>query len=225
MPFRKIRADFLDQLIKNNLSFTESVDKDKLKHLFDVGQSPRAVIITCSDSRIVPEYIFDADVGEFFTIRTAGNIISQDKVASIEFAVNNLKVKNIIVLGHNNCGAINASVDHYYKDKDLEHWDNFDPIFREIKPSIIACKKESCGHDVYDTVSEKNVLHTKKRILEYSNDILQAYIKKEIHFFCMMYDLSSGSVREIENGKYAELRDVIRLKRIYNIMKKRSFLR
>lgn len=73
------------------------------------GQNPFAVIITCSDSRVPPEIIFDEGIGDLFTIRNAGNVVEQDDVlASVEYAVEHLGVHTVVVMGHERCGAIKA---------------------------------------------------------------------------------------------------------------------
>ena len=76
------------------------------------GQAPYAVIITCSDSRIIPEAIFSAGIGELFVIRTAGNTIDETTLGSVEYAVGHLGVKLIVVLGHTYCGAVKAAIGH-----------------------------------------------------------------------------------------------------------------
>lgn len=74
------------------------------------GQSPYAVIITCSDSRVIPESIFSAGIGELFVIRVAGNVIDGHQLGSIEYAVDHLGCRLIVVMGHNHCGAVNAAI-------------------------------------------------------------------------------------------------------------------
>jgi len=74
------------------------------------GQHPFAVVVGCSDSRIPPELIFDQGLGDIFTIRTAGNVIGDYELGSVEYAVEHLHCKLVIVLGHENCGAIQAFV-------------------------------------------------------------------------------------------------------------------
>lgn len=73
------------------------------------GQKPYAVIVTCSDSRVIPEYIFSAGIGELFVIRVAGNIIDNGQLGSIEYAAEHLGCKLIVVLGHTLCGAVGAA--------------------------------------------------------------------------------------------------------------------
>lgn len=74
------------------------------------GQHPCAVVITCSDSRVIPEAIFSAGIGELFVIRTAGNVIGVHEFGSIEYAVEHLKAGTVIVLGHTGCGAVKAAL-------------------------------------------------------------------------------------------------------------------
>lgn len=76
------------------------------------GQTPYAVIVTCSDSRVIPESIFSAGLGELFVIRVAGNVIDSHQLGSIEYAVGHLGCRLIVVLGHDHCGAIDAAIHH-----------------------------------------------------------------------------------------------------------------
>ena len=103
--------------------------KKLLKDLSENGQHPFALIITCSDSRVVPEYIFDKPVGELFVIRTAGNVINDGELGTIEYAIEHLNIKTILVLGHTNCGAVHAAI-HNEKGKYLA------PILSKIKLAI-----------------------------------------------------------------------------------------
>ena len=74
------------------------------------GQQPKAVILGCSDSRVPPEVIFDQGLGDLFVVRVAGNVVGAAQVASIEYAVTELDVPVIVVLGHSDCGAVKASI-------------------------------------------------------------------------------------------------------------------
>lgn len=76
------------------------------------GQTPYAVIITCSDSRVIPESIFSAGIGELFVIRVAGNVIDNHQLGSIEYAAEHLGCRLIVVMGHNHCGAVDAAINH-----------------------------------------------------------------------------------------------------------------
>lgn len=79
-------------------------------HTSKYGQKPYAVIVSCSDSRVIPEYIFSAGLGELFVIRVAGNVMDNHQLGSIEYAVEHLGCNLVVVLGHTQCGAVGAAV-------------------------------------------------------------------------------------------------------------------
>ncbi len=76
------------------------------------GQQPYAIVIACSDSRVIPESIFAAGIGELFVIRLAGNVIDDHQLGSIEYAVEHLGTNLVVVLGHTGCGAVEAAIHH-----------------------------------------------------------------------------------------------------------------
>ena len=100
----------IEKLRQGNERFREIADRDGLREL-SAGQSPYACVITCSDSRMSPEIIFGAGLGDIFVIRTAGNTASDPMtLGSIEYAVEHLGVPAVVVLGHTGCGAVNAAM-------------------------------------------------------------------------------------------------------------------
>lgn len=107
----------LRALIEGNTRFAsahsvhpdESLDRT---HEVAEAQHPIAVVIACSDSRVSPELVFDEGIGDIFVIRTAGNIIGEIELGSVEYAVEHLQVPLVVVLGHERCGAVKALVDH-----------------------------------------------------------------------------------------------------------------
>lgn len=80
------------------------------RRTFEEGQNPYAVIVTCSDSRVIPESIFSAGIGELFVIRVAGNVIDRHQLGSIEYAADHLDTRLVVVLGHSRCGAVEAAI-------------------------------------------------------------------------------------------------------------------
>lgn len=76
------------------------------------GQAPYAIVVTCSDSRVIPESIFSAGIGELFVIRLAGNVIDAHQLGSIEYAAGHLGCRLVVVLGHTHCGAVDAAIYH-----------------------------------------------------------------------------------------------------------------
>ena len=91
---------------KNAGDISESKRKDTAEN----GQAPYAVIVTCSDSRVPAEHIFNAGIGELFVIRTAGNVIGDHALGSVEYGMEHLGAKLVVVLGHTNCGAVDAAL-------------------------------------------------------------------------------------------------------------------
>lgn len=98
-------ARFLNSA-KGNGDISPAIRLKTLNH----GQHPYAIIITCSDSRVIPEAIFSAGIGDLFVIRVAGNVIDDHQLGSIEYAAGHLDSKLIVVLGHNHCGAVDAAM-------------------------------------------------------------------------------------------------------------------
>lgn len=78
----------------------------------DKGQSPYAIIVTCSDSRVIPESIFSAGIGELFVIRVAGNVMDKHQIGSVEYAADHLGSPVVVVMGHDHCGAVDAAINH-----------------------------------------------------------------------------------------------------------------
>lgn len=78
----------------------------------DEGQSPYAIIVTCSDSRVIPESIFSAGIGELFVIRVAGNVMDKHQIGSVEYAADHLGSPLVVVMGHDHCGAVDAAINH-----------------------------------------------------------------------------------------------------------------
>lgn len=116
-----------NQEFLNKLNTTKEL-KDKRDALVK-GQHPEVLVITCSDSRVVPEYIFNCSLGDIFVIRTAGNVINEGELATVEYAIEHLKVKRIVVLGHTHCGAVHATIKN-------EKGQYLDPILNRIRKNI-----------------------------------------------------------------------------------------
>lgn len=109
-------ADALAKLKEGNQRYLEATsnpgDISPLlrKKTCEEGQSPYAIVITCSDSRVIPESIFSAGIGEIFVIRVAGNVIDNHQLGSVEYAADHLGSKLVVVLGHTHCGAVGAAI-------------------------------------------------------------------------------------------------------------------
>ena len=107
----------LARLREGNRIYLEALDHkrdlspERIRDLFENGQRPFATVITCADSRVVPEHIFMAGLGELFVIRVAGNVVGPMELASAVYACEHLHTRLLLVLGHTHCGAIKAALD------------------------------------------------------------------------------------------------------------------
>ena len=99
---------------KRNQQFLSEIDNDsELQTTRDnlvKGQHPSLLVISCSDSRVIPEKILSCSLGEIFVIRTAGNVINEGELASVSYAIEHLHINHILIMGHTQCGAINAVI-------------------------------------------------------------------------------------------------------------------
>ncbi len=116
--YRISAKDAKDRLIKGNLDYISTneyvcgTSSEYIKSFCENGQQPYAIIVACSDSRVVPELIFSAGIGDLFVIRVAGNVIDSHQLGSIEYAAEHLGTGLIVVLGHDHCGAVDAALNH-----------------------------------------------------------------------------------------------------------------
>lgn len=107
----------IEKLKQGNLSYVNAlavgdVSPQRRQQTASQGQTPYAVIISCSDSRVIPETIFCAGIGDLFVIRVAGNVMDDHQLGSVEYAAHHLGAKLVVVLGHDHCGAVDAAINH-----------------------------------------------------------------------------------------------------------------
>lgn len=143
------------------------------------GQFPYAVIVTCADSRVIPETMFDAGIGELFVIRVAGNVIGETQLGSVEYATGHLGTRLVVVMGHTHCGAVGAA---------MQPGDNNGHIQCLIDEIREAIKGESDDR----AASILNVLHSVKKIEDGLG--IQAGAKDGIKVVGALYDIESGRV-------------------------------
>lgn len=150
------------------------------------SQHPFAVVVTCSDSRVPPEIIFDQGIGDLFVIRLAGNIVDDAALGSIEYAVEHLGVKYVMVLGHENCGAVKATVDGG------EAPGHIGCIVNAIKPAIDSVRGKTA--DLPEVGMRANVTMAVQKLKE-SEPILKHLVEKgELMIVGARYDLDDGRV-------------------------------
>ncbi|MBI5129084.1 MAG: carbonic anhydrase [Rhodopseudomonas palustris] len=155
------------------------------------GQSPFAAILGCADSRIAPELAFDQGPGSLFVVRIAGNFVTLDGLASLEYGAAVLGTKVIMVLGHSNCGAVNATVAALQKGNDLPG--HIGDLVREMKPGIEPTLKQP-GGDLAQRAVIANVRSNVQQ-LKQSKPILAGLVTSgKLKVVGGVYDLASGKV-------------------------------
>ena len=180
-------ADALARLTVGNQRFiADKLDgelQDSVRREALTGsQNPYAVILSCADSRVVPELIFDTGLGELFVIRVAGNIANTSSIGSIEYAVAHLGVKLIVVLGHQSCGAVTAAIAGGDNGYNLNH------LLSHLQPAISSCNETSV-----DAVVRQNAIQTSQELLARSRIIRDA-AQRGLQIAPAWYLLDAGKV-------------------------------
>jgi len=168
------------------------------------SQKPYAIVLTCSDSRVPPELIFDKGLGEIFVIRVAGNVPDPIVLGSIEYAAEHLGTPLMMVLGHERCGAVTAAVEAGEKSTGSP---NIDAIVKEIKPSIAQaahdcalCKEtKDCAETekkgFVECVIETNAKTVAENLTKESAVLKHLVEAKKLTIVAAKYDLDDGTVR------------------------------
>lgn len=159
------------------------------RHELLKGQHPYAVIVGCADSRVPPELVFDAGLGDLFVIREAGNVVDNIVLGSIEYAVEHLGVKLVVVLGHESCGAVTAAVGHTKEA-------HITSIVKAIQPAVAASKGQP-GDPVHNCVLA-NARHVAKQIRTSAPILAKANAHGEIKVVAAIYEIDSGKVTVLD---------------------------
>lgn len=153
------------------------------------GQHPSAVVLSCSDSRVPPEYIFDQGFGDIFVVRVAGNVVDAVTLGSIEYAVEHLNSPLIIVMGHDKCGAVSAAVQGGAPEG------NIGSIVAKISPSVSKAKAAGKkGDDLLDAAIIENVRTVTANLTKDSTIIKHLVEEKKVKIVPAKYSLATGKV-------------------------------
>ena len=175
----------LERLKAGNRRYAEEsfasmdISRVVLKRFQDYGQHPYAIVITCSDSRVIPEAIFSAGIGDLFVIRLAGNVIDDHQLGSIEYAADHLGTGLVVVLGHTNCGAIEAVLSGHASGYIRYIAEDIAEAIGQEKDPYVACWK--------------NVRHCCEKI-ESSLLIKEDEEKYGLRVIGAVYDIENGQV-------------------------------
>jgi len=153
------------------------------------GQHPYAIILTCSDSRVAPELLFDESLGRIFIIRVAGNVTDPVVLGSIEYAAEHLHVPLLVVLGHTKCGAVKATVEGGHAPK------NIDTLVAKIAPAVKkAREKAENEEDILSKAVEENVYLQVANAAKESAILRELVHENKLKIMGAMYDIDSGKV-------------------------------
>lgn len=185
MKLNMSAAKAVEKLKEGNEKYLETltgmgdVSKESRMRTYLHGQHPYAIVVTCSDSRVIPESIFSAGIGDLFVIRLAGNVIDDHQLGSIEYAAGHLGCRLIVVLGHTHCGAVDAAM-----NSDPEGYIKF--ITDEIKRAIGDEKDErkACEKNVWQSI----------QMIEHSLEIHHIEDEIGLRVVGAMYDIETGKV-------------------------------
>ena len=190
----------LQRLIEGNNRFLEgsarfpTVCKETLADLAR-GQQPYATILGCSDSRVPPELIFDADFGELFIIRVAGNVISSEVMGSMQYAGAHLHTPLFVVLGHEGCGAVEAAVES--KLNAVEHQSRIQMLVNNILPGLPEFDPQTAPEERLAQAVEANVRWSMHQLLE-TPEGKRAVQEERAKLAGAVYEIATGRVRFLE---------------------------
>jgi carbonic anhydrase len=161
-------------------------------------QHPKAIVLSCSDSRVPPELLFDQSLGDLFVVRSAGNVADTIGLASMEYAAEHLGSKVLIVLGHERCGAVTAAASGAKMPTA-----NLQALVDEISPSLKDLKGLWEGKELIHRGIEANVDATAEEVLQRSPLLRERVEKGELVVIQAVYDLDSGHVRQLAGPAHA----------------------
>jgi carbonic anhydrase len=159
------------------------------------GQTPFAVFFGCADSRVAAEIIFDRGLGDLFVVRTAGHVIDPGVLGSVEFGVAMLDIPLVVILGHDSCGAVSATVDAV-RDGVLPGGYIRD-IVERVTPSVLAARQ--AGMSTPDEIEAEHVRHTLRLLTERSRLIAERVASGQLAVVGAVYNLGDGRARIVDS--------------------------
>ncbi|HBS12472.1 MAG TPA: carbonic anhydrase [Flavobacteriaceae bacterium] len=187
------------QYLKNgNVRFQENfrANRNLLEQVKDTskGQFPFATILSCIDSRVPIELLFDQGIGDVFNVKIAGNFVNSDILGSMEFACKLAGTKLIVVLGHTACGAVKGACDDAKLGNLTGMLSKIKPAVNAVLEPVDASQRNSSNIEFVNNVAKENVQLTIERILKESDVLAEMKNNDEIKIVGAMYDINTGKV-------------------------------
>src|SRR5580704_16648633 len=187
----------LERLQKGNARYVESVSlRHDFKHEREAlvgGQNPYAAVLSCADSRIAPEYAFDSGRGDLFVCRVAGNFANDESVASLEYAVAELGTPLILVLGHDACGAVSATIKSLKDNTTLPG--HLPSLVEAIAPAVKAVSQQA-GDTLANTIRQ-NVIDNVGKLSTATPILSTAVVQNKLQVVGGIYRLKDGRVEMV----------------------------
>jgi len=191
----------LQYLREGNLRFVENLraHRNLLEQVNETrdGQFPFAAVLSCIDSRVSAELVFDQGLGDIFSIRVAGNVINDDVLGSMEFATKVAGAKAVVVLGHSKCGAIKGACDGVQLG-------NLSTLLNKIQPSVyqertVETERTSKNAEFVEKVADIQVRRSVQMVLDHSVVLRELVEQRQLVIVGALYDVESGDVTFLED--------------------------
>jgi len=199
-PYPRDADEALARLKQGNQRFLNDKprhthEKASWRSLLVENQKPFATVVGCSDSRVPPEFIFDVGFGDLFTVRLAGNIIAADVIGSLQYAVAHLHTPLVLVLGHEGCGAVAATVEEMLGEaREPEH---IESLIKSIKPGLKNLDLKMDRDILLRAAVKTNVRWSIQQLLALP-EAERALREKRVTLLGAVYELSTGRVRFLD---------------------------
>jgi carbonic anhydrase len=185
------------RLMEGNMRFVQGLFQGRnlldLRRTLAKGQQPEAAVLSCSDSRVPAELIFDQSLGDLFVVRTAGLVLDPTSIGSLEYAVAHLHVTLLVIKGHEGCGAVTAAVEHPEATEG-----HMGSIITQISPAVVQARQAgNNGKDLVEAATDLHLKYLEETLLRVSPIIREAVDAGRLEVVVAKYFLHAGQVQPL----------------------------
>jgi carbonic anhydrase len=185
------------RLMEGNMRFVQGLFQGRnlldLRRTLAQGQQPEAAVLSCSDSRVPAEIIFDQSLGDLFVVRTAGLVLDPTSIGSLEYAVAHLHVPLLVIKGHEGCGAVTAAVKHPEATEG-----HMGSIITQISPSVAQARRDgNSGQDLIEATTDLHLKFLEETLIRVSPIIREAVDSRRLEVVVAKYYLHAGQVQPL----------------------------
>jgi len=185
------------RLMEGNMRFVQGLFQGRnlldLRRTLAKGQQPEAAVLSCSDSRVPAEIIFDQSLGDLFVVRTAGLVLDPTSIGSLEYAVAHLHVPLLVIKGHEGCGAVTAAVEHPEATEG-----HIGSIISQISPSVTQARQNgNSGQDLVEAATDIHLKYLEDTLFQVSPIIREAIDAGRLEVVVAKYYLHAGQVQPL----------------------------